>query len=338
MDNHLRIMITVDAERSKVGPVLPHTYSMQIDYLRTVGNIIKAFGIDDRTSIMGIHRNLKELQAEIADFHPDILVAYYGSVVGVITRLASKKIPYVITIRGSDWLGTSNPGYYWRMRDFLSHMCSLWSMNGAAQIAVSGSNLVQSLPARLQRKAHNLPTGVDDKAFRLLPWGEARSKLGWSLDEKVILFNAGVGSGKEVKNMPLAILVIKYLQEQFYEVRMEAISTCNRNEVCLRMNASDCLLVTSLHEGSPSIVKEALACNLPIVSTPCGDVEEQTRGVKPGMICPYDARELAQAIAPILASRQRSNGREQLFKQGLDIESVTQRVLAVYRLAVESQP
>ena len=38
------------------------------------------------------------------------------------------------------------------------------------------------------------------------------------------------------------------------------------------INASDVLLLTSLLEGSPTIVKEALACNVPIVSTPAGDV------------------------------------------------------------------
>jgi teichuronic acid biosynthesis glycosyltransferase TuaC len=37
-------------------------------------------------------------------------------------------------------------------------------------------------------------------------------------------------------------------------------------QVPIWLNASDVLLVTSHHEGSPTIVKEALACNLPIVS------------------------------------------------------------------------
>ena len=39
-------------------------------------------------------------------------------------------------------------------------------------------------------------------------------------------------------------------------------------------NSVDCLILTSFHEGSPNVIKEAMACNLPIVSTKVGDVEE----------------------------------------------------------------
>src|SRR5207253_3876490 len=51
-------------------------------------------------------------------------------------------------------------------------------------------------------------------------------------------------------------------------------TSATREQVRLMLNAADCLLVTSLHEGSPNIVKEAMACNLPVVSVPCGDVIE----------------------------------------------------------------
>jgi hypothetical protein len=67
---------------------------------------------------------------------------------------------------------------------------------------------------------------------------------------------------------------------------------------------------------------------------PCGDVAERLQGVEPSFICPYDAGELAKALEQVLRSGRRSNGREQLFKQGMDIETITQRVLAVYRQAV----
>ena len=132
-----------------------------------------------------------------------------------------------------------------------------------------------------------------------------------------------MGSGQVVKNRPLAENVITQLQTSQADIRMEVISTCSREEVALRMNASDCLLVTSLHEGSPDLVKEAMACNLPVVSVPCGDVPERLRDVKPGGVCSYDAPSLAKMIETVLQTGLRSNGREQLFLQGLDIVSVT---------------
>jgi glycosyltransferase involved in cell wall biosynthesis len=78
-----------------------------------------------------------------------------------------------------------------------------------------------------------------------------------------------------------------------------------------------------------------MACDLPVVSVPCGDVPERLEGVEPGGVRPYDAGQLAEALEAALWSGRRSNGREQLFKQGLDIVSVTERVLNVYRMAAQ---
>jgi glycosyltransferase involved in cell wall biosynthesis len=334
MKNLLRILIASDAERTPEGAAIPHAYATQVEFLRRAGNEVRVFGVDDRTSPGGVARNIRELRAEVQSFAPDLLVAYYGTMVAAVTRLAAGKTPYVVTFRGSDLLGTSNPGWKWRLRDRLGRFLSLYAAAGAKQIVVNGSGLYQSLPARMRPKAHNLPNGINTEIFAPIPLAEARARLGWGLEEKVILFNAGVGSGQVVKNRPLAEAALGVLRQSWPAARLEAISSCTREEVALRMNASDALLVTSLHEGSPDLVKEAMACDLPVVSVPCGDVPERLRGVSLSSVQPYDARKLAEALETALKAEGRSNGREQLFVQGLDIPSVTERVLAVYRQAV----
>lgn len=279
-------------------------------------------------------RNLRELRQEIIAFQPDLLVAYYGTMVASLSRLAASKIPLVVTFRGSDLQGTSNPGWKWRLRDRLGRMLSLWAARSARKIVVNGKGLLSSLPNSLRQKAHNLPNGINTDVFSPIPKGEARRHLNWNLDETVILFNAGVGSGQKVKNRPLAEATLILLGSRFPHLRLEAISTFPREQVALRMNACDCLLVTSLHEGSPDLVKEAMACNLPVVSVPCGDVAERLQDAEPGGVCPYDSAALAEVVGSVLHRRRRSNGREQLFQQGLDIASVTERVMSVYRQAV----
>jgi glycosyltransferase involved in cell wall biosynthesis len=97
------------------------------------------------------------------------------------------------------------------------------------------------------------------------------------------------------------------------------------------LNAADCLLVTSLHEGSPNIVKEAMACNLPVVSVPCGDVVERLEKTYPGSIRPYDAAALAGAIYEVLKTGRRSNGREQIVIQGLTLAKIAERLVQIYR-------
>lgn len=334
MTETLRILITVDSERTEDGAAVPHAYATQIEFLSRLGNDVYLFGVDDRTSPRGILRNIWELRQVIISFRPDLIVTYYGTMVAAISRLAKGKIPLVVTFRGSDLLGTSNPGWKWRLRDRLGRILSMWAASSAQWIIVNGSGLLRSLPERLRSKAHNLPNGINTEIFAPVPKEEARQHLGWSLEEKVILFNSGVGSGQVVKNRLLAEEVQSLLKLRFPNIRMESISTCTRDEVALRMNACDCLLVTSLHEGSPDLVKEAMACNLPVVSVPCGDVPERLQDVSFSSIHPYDVNALANAIDDVLRSGQRSNGREQLFYQGLDIPSVTERSLAVYFQAV----
>lgn len=330
--NNLQILITVDGPPILGETAIPHAYQTQINHLRHAGCSVQVFVIDDRTSISGIARNLGILRKHIVTTQPDIIVAYYGSMVAAITRLASGKLPRVQTFRGSDLQYTSNPGLVWRGRDTLSHFLSRWAAGTSKQIIVNGPGLFKALPGRLKAKAHNLPNGIDTTVFA--PLDASRDILGWSKDEKIVLFNKGVGSGQIVKNLALARQVFENLSHNIGHLRLELISESSKEEVCLRMNASDCLLVTSLSEGSPDLVKEAMACNLPIVSVPCGDVPERLQGVNPSFICPYDVVQLAQAVEKVIQIGQRSNGRLQLFKQGLDIGSVTQQVLAVYQQAV----
>ncbi len=334
MENPLRILIASDAERTPDGAAIPHAYATQVEFLRRAGNEVCVFGVNDRTSPDGVVRNIRELRAKARQFAPDLLVAYYGTMVAAVTRLAAGKIPYVVTFRGSDLLGTSNPGWKWRLRDRLGRFLSLWAAGGASQVVVNGMGLYHALPPGMRPKAHNLANGINTEIFAPLPQAEARARLGWGLEERVILFNAGVGSGQVVKNRPLAKSALGLLRRAWPAARLEAISSCTREEVALRMNASDALLVTSLHEGSPDLVKEAMACNLPVVSVPCGDVPERLQGVSLSSIQPYEAGALAQALETVLRQGGRSNGRAQLFAQGLDIPSVTERVLAVYRQAV----
>jgi glycosyltransferase involved in cell wall biosynthesis len=328
MPDALRILITADAARSPGGAAVPHAYATQIEYLRRAGHEAAVFGVDDRTSPGGVRRNLRELRIASQEYRPHLLVAYYGTMVAAITRRAAGRIPFVVTFRGSDLLGTSNPGWQWRIRDRLGRRLSLWAAGAARRVIVNGAGLLNVLPARLQGKARNIPNGINTEIFAPCPPAEARAQLGWELHEKVILFNAGIDSGQVVKNRPLAEAAIARTG-----ARLEAISTCTREEVALRMNASDCLLVTSLHEGSPDLVKEAMACNLPVVSVPCGDVPERLEGVTPGGVRPYDAAQLADLLGEVLREGARSNGRARLFEQGLDAASVARRVAQVYQEA-----
>ena len=82
------------------------------------------------------------------------------------------------------------------------------------------------------------------------------------------------------------------------------------------------------------MVKEALACNLPVVSSPVGDVPERLAGVYPSEVVPREPKALGEALAKVLQIRQRSNGRECI--SHLDLQAVARRVVQVYRSVLSS--
>jgi len=103
------------------------------------------------------------------------------------------------------------------------------------------------------------------------------------------------------------------------------------------MNACDALVFTSVQEGSPNAVKEALACNLPVVSVAVGDVPLRLRGVSECEVCADDRpATIAAALERVLRSGRRSNGRDAL--TDLDETSLTEKVIAVYRSVLTNRP
>lgn len=286
--------------------------------------------VDDRTSITGIWRNIKRIGSEVASANPDIVHAQYGTVTAAVARLVAGRRPLVVTFRGDDLLGTPIPGLGWRVRERLAKWIGLWGAQNASAIIVMSENLRAALPGRLAQKATVLPFGVDLEIFKLLDRDECRARLGWDARSKVVLFNASSGTNQEVKNLPLARETIRLVAQSIPEVSLQILSGASRAKVVRMMNAADCLLVTSLHEGSPSIVREAMACNLPVVTVPCGDVAEQLRDAQPGSIQPYDAGALARALLQVLQSGARSNGRELVVGRRLTLEDVNRRLLDIY--------
>jgi len=97
-------------------------------------------------------------------------------------------------------------------------------------------------------------------------------------------------------------------------------------------NAADVLLLTSRREGSPNVVKEALACNLPVVSTDVGDVRERVDGVTASLVSDDDA-DLAAGVADAVQAEDTTDGREAAREVGR--ERCTERLLDVYRSVLD---
>jgi len=99
------------------------------------------------------------------------------------------------------------------------------------------------------------------------------------------------------------------------------------------MNASDAMIMTSLIEGAPNVVKEVMACDLPIIGVPVGDVEQLLDRVTGCHVCPRDARIIGKQLARTLKSPD-CDGRNAIIARGLDLKSVARRIVAEYEKAL----
>lgn len=179
-----------------------------------------------------------------------------------------------------------------------------------------------ALPPRAATRNAVIPNGVDRELFAPLERSEARRRLGWEAEKRVALFVAD--PAVERKRHWLAEAAC-----ELADVRLEVATAVAPERIPLLMSAADGLLLTSAIEGSPNVVKEALMCNLPVISTPVGDVEELLDGVEPSWVCEADPRALADALTECMRDPRRSNGRDAA--AWLASEEVAARVLDVYR-------
>lgn len=253
----------------------------------------------------------------------DLIHAQFGQsgLVALPTRL-----PLVVTFRGSDILGivSDNDGRYTAAGRVLQWASRLVARRADAVVVVSG-HMKQSLPPGVS--ATVIPSGLDLSLFRPAPRDEARRRLGLPLDKPLVLF-AGRPSHIR-KRHALALQAMEILRRS---VPAELIVAWGvpHPEVPLFMNAADALVFTSMQEGSPNVVKEALACGLPVVSVNVGDVAERLDGVQGCVLCPDERPEtIAAGLERILKDGRRIDAAAAV--AGLDEHLQTARLIELYR-------
>ncbi|SEQ54628.1 glycosyltransferase [Natrinema salaciae] len=172
-----------------------------------------------------------------------------------------------------------------------------------------------------------IPFGVDTDRFRPIPRDEARDRIGWDADARIALFP--YDPSRAVKDFPRAERVADRADA---DLEVRTIDDVPYDEMPYYMNASDVLLVTSRRESGPMVVKEAAACNVPVVSTDVGFVRETIAGVD-GCVVGTTDDELAAGLERVLDGSRRSNGRDAV--DGLGLEAMGDRLLDVYRRVLD---
>lgn len=257
--------------------------------------------------IIGYSKNLSRLRQKIKEFRPDLLHAHGGHI-GAFCSL-QRLVPVVTTFHGSDLKGGPQM--------FISSVAYLLS---AASVFVS-----ERLKKRMRlanRRTWVIPCGVEFDMFNEREKANAKNSLGIPQAEKYILFSSSFKN--PVKNFPLA----KEAVTKFPGISIREIDGRSREEVSALMNGAELLLMTSLREGSPQVIKEAMACNLPIVSVDVGDVKDLLAGTEGTFLTPYEPGDVADNIQKALEFGKRTNGREKI--NHLDNNIIATSIYEIY--------
>ncbi|WP_440771628.1 glycosyltransferase family 4 protein [Natronorubrum sp. DTA28] len=180
---------------------------------------------------------------------------------------------------------------------------------------------------RVDRSSHVVPFPVDTEQFRPIPRAEARERVGWATDERIVLFP--YAPSREEKNYPLARRVVDGLEG---DVSLRTVANEPYADVPYYLNAADALLLTSRFESGPMTIKEAAACNTPVVSRDVGFAREVLADVSNAAIA-NDEETLRDRLAAVLETTEPSDGRAQI--TGYGTAEMGMRLRGIYERCLE---
>ena len=305
----MKVLIVANNKPGQFSPFVTE----QVEALKRLGVEFDFFGVGGK-GFNGYLSNLPSLKKKIHEFKPDLLHAHYG-LSGMLANL-QRSVPVVTTYHGSDI----------HSKGLNLSMSKITARYSAYNIFVS--------PWLLELSAYEgenkcvIPCGVDTMTFTPIERVEARKQLGWNENEQIVLFAGAFDN--EVKNSPLAKEAVSLVSD----TKLVELRGYTRVQVNLLINAANCLLMTSHREGSPVVIKEAMACGTPIVSVNVGDVKDVVSGVDGCYISTYDANDIATKIQQALSFKGKTNGPQRIIDKGLSNDIVVNRIYEIYQKVI----
>lgn len=304
----MRILF-VCSGNNKANRISPFIQS-QADSLIDVGLQIDFF-IINQPGLAGYFKHIFKLRKFLKTNSFDLIHAHY-SLSAIVAGLAGVK-PLVVSLLGSD-------AY---IKGWMRWLTKYFYRNSWVK------TIVKTCDMKTRLKMDNaivLPNGVNIKKYKPIDKVEAKKKIKYNSAKKIMLFLAN--PNRHEKNYPLALNAFQLLKRN--DVELMPVYDKPAEIIPYYMNAADVLLLTSKWEGSVNVVKEAMACNTPIVSTNVGDVKENISDIDGCYIAKNDPNDIKEKIELALNFNKKTNGREKLLSLGLDAQSIAKRLIRIY--------
>lgn len=314
----MKILIVASDKHGRFAPFIEE----QIAALQACDVEIIRYGVTGK-GIFGYLRELPQLKRMIRLERPDIIHAHFG-LCGLLATLTSigLHVPVVITYHGCDINAKKN-----RPFSKVAMRLSAWN------IFVSHRQMLNAFTTEQQASKHSnwsiIPCGIDTHLF------DSENCCEQWFDNKFTNKNYVLFAGSFdnfVKGPELAKQAVDIYNTSHPEQPIELLELrgYSRDEVVTLMHKCKTLLLTSIREGSPQVIKEAMACGCPIVSVDVGDVAERLTQMEGGYVFPSrNPQDIAKALE-VSIGFGRTQGREKLLADGLDNAQVSKKLLEIY--------
>lgn len=299
-----------------------HFVKRGLDEYANAGVNITVYPYYDQRSLIGSLRSILEIHKVIRKKKINLVHAHYGSTTGLLALLTGHK--YVTTFRGTDVNGESDNYLKSKLVWIFSNIAARFS----EQVICVSSQLAAKLI--LSHDTLNIiPSGIPTNMFKPIDQKECRKQLGLESRPKLVAFASS--QRRPLKRYDLAVEVIKKLQALGHSVELLELSNISEEKIPKYLNSSDCLILLSDNEGSPNIVREALACGIPIVSFDVGDVRKWLSFDRFSYVCSTrDLNEFTKAVEKVLLNPP-TNRMQRVDVSLFSAETMARKVVEVYR-------
>ena len=329
VDSPIRVLMITAGWPQPGQPQTTHFVKRQAEFLQRAGVQVDVFQFRGAKRFWNYARAWTQVRPMIRSGRYDLIHAQFGQS-GALAL--PRRLPLVVTFRGSDILGIVGEDGRYTFAGKISQLVARLVARRANAVVVVSEHMKAYF--RTAAPVLVLPSGIDFELFRCIPRDEARRRLGWPLDKRLVLF---AGNPEQPRKRYALAKAAMDLLNQRLPAELVVAWAVSHSDIPLYMNACDAFVFTSMQEGSPNVVKEALACDLPVVSVAIGDVEERLKGIEGCELCPDERPEsIAACLERVLRRGQRVAGR--IAVAHLAEEAITARLIGLYQAVLRRRP
>lgn len=321
-------VLFVCSGNSKYHNKMPAFIDSQFKSLVSMGLEVEFYQIIGK-GIFGYISNITPLKRFLKKGKYDIIHAHYGFS-GIISYLAKRREELIVSI-----MGESEVSYYCESNEnrifalIMPILHKLFIKHFFSFTIFKSENICKYVKG--VKNFEIIPNGVDTSIFKNINKKISREKLGLNLDSKIILW---IGNTKrEVKNYKLANDSFKIVKQYHHNIELLTVNNIPNSELPYYYSACDVFLLTSISEGSPNVIKEAMSCCTPIVSTKVGDVKWVIEGVKGCYLSESNKNDFSHKILKAIDFSEKYNRTEGLAKiisLGLSLEETANKISKIY--------